>query len=65
MPPPAQAVELSSLLSSKVTATLASQLSVAVTLIVVAGGMLAPQAAVISAGTPAKVGPAISCTVIN
>ena len=62
--PAAQPASPPSVVSSNVTVTLASQLSVAVTLIVPLAGNASPHAASISAGTPTKTGASESSTVM-
>ena len=62
--PAAQPASLPSVVSSNVIVTFVSQLSVAVTLIVLAAGSSSPHAASISAGTPTKTGASVSSTVM-
>ena len=62
--PDTQPASPPSVVSSNVIVTFASQLSVAVTLIVPLAGKASPHAASVSAGTPTKTGAAVSSTVM-
>ena len=62
--PVAQPLSPLSVVSSKVTETLTSQLSVAVTFAVSGAGKVSPQTAILSAGTPINTGGSVSSMVI-